>query len=563
MLMRIIRSWLVVVLWTCLFGGFQPSVSAAAPGTPTISVAESLARIHWLGKKQIAAETNAANVMSLWKLPASQRLETQTLDKLAMYLAGSTVTNLPPPTNYDSFVSNSPVASLLRPVLSDLVEAEWYLDLRRTQKGSPADIALALRLDDQRATLWETKLTAGLAAMPGVRALPAQADGRQWQLPTGRHFALARSGGWTAACFGRNETTTLARDILAQTRRTGAPASARATNYWIEADIDLGALAAALAIEWAPPSGWPKASVTVIGDGRDVRTRGELNFPRPLGMDLEPWILPTNNVVGTLCSFTAMRGISPWLAALKSWSGLQAGPPPNQLTCWSLQGSPLATAFAFPSRDASNVVSRLTQFIAEHNAAWFGTNELAGFRRSKTSDGLEWGGLGFVAPFLQSSASGGNSFVLGGIQPLAGTNVPLPADLIQILAQTNLVAYDWDITGMRVEQWVYLSQVCRLLTQRAQIPGYSASWSWLRKQAPLLGNCAATITRTGPSQLGFRRRSTVGFSAVELILLADWLESPRFPDGFYTLLLPAAPDDVNAAPFPPSPPPQRPARGNR
>jgi len=40
--------------------------------------------------------------------------------------------------------------------------------------------------------------------------------------------------------------------------------------------------------------------------------------------------------------------------------------------------------------------------------------------------------------------------------------------------------------------------------------------------------------------LTFARKSTLGFTALELHLLADWLESPRFPHGLHTF--PAPPD---------------------
>jgi hypothetical protein len=46
------------------------------------------------------------------------------------------------------------------------------------------------------------------------------------------------------------------------------------------------------------------------------------------------------------------------------------------------------------------------------------------------------------------------------------------------------------------------------------------------------------MARTGPAQLDFTRQSTVGFNALELHLLADWLESPQFPHGLHTFLAP-------------------------
>src|SRR5438445_8904187 len=58
------------------------------PGTPksaqAVTSPDTVIRVHWLGKKRLAAETNAATFLEIWNLPESARLEAQTLDKLAL-----------------------------------------------------------------------------------------------------------------------------------------------------------------------------------------------------------------------------------------------------------------------------------------------------------------------------------------------------------------------------------------------------------------------------------------------------------------------------------------------
>src|SRR5688572_33427987 len=83
-----------LVLFTALVGACTFGCKKSDPGNSTATksqsastssvTVESLARIHWLGKKRLAAETNAAHFMSIWDLPESARLEAQTLDKLAL-----------------------------------------------------------------------------------------------------------------------------------------------------------------------------------------------------------------------------------------------------------------------------------------------------------------------------------------------------------------------------------------------------------------------------------------------------------------------------------------------
>src|SRR5437016_4530100 len=88
---------LVLALLLALTGGCNKS-SPGTPGNrnteasknattetpkPRNTEAPVVARLHWLGKKRIAADTNSAYFMTIWNLPESKKLEEQTLDKLA------------------------------------------------------------------------------------------------------------------------------------------------------------------------------------------------------------------------------------------------------------------------------------------------------------------------------------------------------------------------------------------------------------------------------------------------------------------------------------------------
>jgi hypothetical protein len=112
--------------------------------------------------------------------------------------------------------------------------------------------------------------------------------------------------------------------------------------------------------------------------------------------------------------------------------------------------------------------------------------------------------------------------------------------LLELSTRTNLALYDWEITGLRIAQWLYLGQSLRLVFQQSQFPAQSAGLAWLRAVGPKLGPSGTEVTQTGSSQLSVKRKSSVGFTAVELHLLADWLESPSFPRGLYSLTAPPA-----------------------
>ena len=123
---------------------------------------------------------------------------------------------------------------------------------------------------------------------------------------------------------------------------------------------------------------------------------------------------------------------------------------------------------------------------------------------------------------------------------------------------TNLVAYDWELTGPRLEQWLYVGQLLRFALYKAQIPPKSASFAWLSALETRLGNCGTVVTRTGPDQLSFLRNSGIGLNSAELDLLADWLESPQFPRGLHTFLgkpTPLPKRKAGASPRPKTTPP--------
>ncbi|MGO8674692.1 MAG: hypothetical protein ACLQVX_02330 [Limisphaerales bacterium] len=493
---------------------------------PATSV-RTLGRLHWLGKNGLAAQTNAAGLMTVWNLPQSAKIEAQTLDKLAAALSHSFATNRTQP------LSAQLSTSLVRPLLEDLLNHESYVEVRQAG-AQQCEWALAIRLDPRRAALWETNLqTSGLTA----------------------RLSLRRAGDWTLLGPASNADPLL-NEFLARIQRDHAPSQALPANDWIEAQFNPGRLAAALGLDLALPEGLEQAFLLVGGDGATVHERGQLSFAKPLDLKLEPWTLPTPLIAGQVTSFTAVRGIAPWLASLKAWSDLNVGSPPNQAYFWALQGPPGLSFWAAPHSEASNQVSRMADLLLQKCAPWFSTNPVAKLQKAKDYNGVEWKGIPVIHPFLKSVGLGKNSFVFGGLfPPPSGTNAnrPLPRDLVKHLeGQEHLVAYSWELTALRTEAWLPIGQTLRLVAQKAQMPPGSASLAWLRAAGPKLWPSVTEVSQTGPGQLSFERRSNLGFTAVELHLMADWLESPEFPHGLHTLL--ASPSEASQAPAPASPP---------
>ena len=462
----------------------------------------------------------------------------------SMAVTQSTGTNPPPP------LTGPP--ALLRPLLDDLLEQESFLEVRQAT-NLPGDLTFAIRLSEARARLWEANLAAiveGLSHSP-VAAVPGRTNA--WQLTIhgpqstvqgprlSRKLELARAGEWTVIGLG-HETNVLTADLLESVRQGGLSADALSEVVWLHADVDMRRVASGLRLDLSLPADLPRVTVDVRGDGQNVRTRGQFNFPEALAAELTPWNIPTNLIYEPLCSFTAIRGIGQWLLSLKSWTELQLGAPPDQLYFWAQEGLPFLSFCAAPLPNASNEVYQTTDRLVQKVNPGMLTNAMGQFARATNFNGVIWQGLPVTDPSLRSASTGGGDFAYACLTPNVLTNrlVP-PALLAQVFSSTNVVAYDWEITGPRVAQWLFMGQFLRMASHHAQVPPKSAGVAWLMALENQLGNCVTALTRTGPAQLSVSRRSSIGFTAIELHLLADWLESPEFPRGLHTLLAPPEP----------------------
>jgi hypothetical protein len=524
---------LLVVLGTIC----QKTESASITNPPVVvlsnSPAQSVVRFHWLGKKKIAEDTNSMGLMRIWNQLESVQLEKQTLDKLSTapwrFLHGETATNV--------------ASSLLRPLLNDLVQQEFYLEIRQTTNGFGESV-LAVRLDEQRANLWKTNLSTVLESLTGIRPTISQPSIINPQLTNGwslkKHHSpnlieLTRAGEWTVLGVSQ-ERNTLLLGFISHVKQGRTPFKPSSKNSWLEAEVDLPKLMRGLS--WSEPL--PKISLTMSSEGEKVVTRANLKFPRTLQLELEPWNFPTNLVHEPLASLTAVRGIRSWLTSMSPRTNFSLLTPPNEIFIWASQGVPMQTYFAAPLPGASNEVSRISDLILQKWAPWFAQHDLAGFQKSKSFNGVEWTGLPFMSPFLQATTFNNKEFIFGGgFSPDVASSDS--AGLVPVaLSRTNLIEYDSELTGLRVEQWIYIAQFIRIVSNKPQLAPGSAGLAWLKAAGEKLGPSISEISLTGADEISFVRKSSIGFTAIELQLITDWLESPRFPRDLNTFASPPA-----------------------
>ena len=507
----------------------EKDANKAQTGAPQAAAGlmETVARVHWLGKKRIAADPKSAYFMTIWKLPESARLEAQTLDKLATAPWRLGVGGVPA-TNVDG------ASRLLRPLLEDVLQDECYFEVRQSGK-SPGDAVAAVRLDAQRASVWETNLAGVMQSLTGGKPQKAQ-DG--WSLKNGgwpTRIELRRVGEWSVVGLGQ-ENNLLLEEIVARIGREHVPFVGRGTtNYWLETSIDPQRFGGALSLNWHCDA-LSMISLMAVGEGENVHTRGDVTFSMPPGINLESWKIPTDLISDPLISFSAMRGIKPFLSSVEVLKRLQISLP-NQLFLWSFDATPLHTFFAAPLADANRSVEKFSEYLIRDINTRLHTNDVGNFEPLQGGHGVMLSRNPFASPFLESVVSSNGQYVVGGLLRGIPTNKPMPGELLnEVVGRTNLVCYDWELTEPRIKTWFYLGQLLRMQFGKAQMPEKSAGVEWLVAAASKLGNCATIVTKTGPFQLSFSRKSSAGFSAIELHLLMDWLESPEFPRGLHTTI---------------------------
>ncbi len=515
------------------------SDQSSATVAPYIPSADMTARVHWLGEDRLGVTAHAFYLMRLWQLPASAKLQDQTLARLSAapwrLPAGETTTN-------DS-------SARLRPLLNDIVWNESYLEVHQPAR-QPAEFVFAIKLNPDRAGIWETNLAIVLKSLTGTGPVASATDPHGWVLQrtaTPNRIELTHAGGWTIVSAAPDNHALLA-GVLDWIRHDQLPAVGGGTNDWLEVEADLSRLAAILPPSWHLPAQLPEISLALNGDGANVLTRGQLTLPQPLPLPLAAWNFPTNLIPHLLDSFTAVHGLQPWLSSFKILHVLPLDAPPDRLYFWSRPGAPSQEYFAAPVPDASNQVNRLTEYLLQKSNPWLAAHGYVSFDHSPDANGVVWGHMPTIQPFLRFADTAAGGVIFGGLLPDThpGTNTqdnlyarPSPSLLFaRISAQTNLVYYDWELTGSRIQPCLYLGQVWRVVSRHSQLPDESLSVRWLQTITPRLGPCTTSITCTGTNQLSFVRQSTLGFTGAELQLMADWLESPQFPRGLYSLLTP-------------------------
>jgi hypothetical protein len=472
--------WLLIVWSMCLVAGKVPAASTEPAW---------VARIHFAGGDAVAADPNAAGLKYLWDAPEGLALRDQTLDKLSHALDTWLRAQIAPDLA-------GPVA--LRPLLADLVNAEWQLEL--SQPGGGVEFILSVRLSGDRAQVWQTTL--GPVVDAWKRTSPAHSGG------------LSRNRDWLRVELGNSAGT--------------APAAALSglNGAWLTAYVDWTRLS-----QWFPGLarlGLPATQLQVAGRNGNFEATGNLFLSQPLPR-LGNWQFPENAIRSPLIAFTAARGVSDWLKQ-QPWAasvGLDA--LPDQVFTWVMPQMPYQTYLAMPLANASAALPKIEQAMIPRLHDGTFNPILSQIGISLTNNQVLLTGLPFVGAYLQARPDVSGEILLAGLFPDITRGKPAPPEFKAALNQPNLVYYGWEVTSERMKLFPQMYQLLFFFTGHRQLDAASAGGKWLARITPALGPCVTTATELSPTELSFSRRAPAGLTSAELVAFVSWLEAPNFP----------------------------------
>jgi hypothetical protein len=522
------RTPVILLKW---LGGILPVAIMAASGAGADNVA---AHYHFAGAADLSRQTNFAATTKLLNLETSVAFKRLVVDRFSSYLA----TGLP----MDAAASSAP----LRPLVEDCFGAESVGSFGGAP-GGLFEFVLALHLDAARSQIWDENL-AKVCQRPGEKLSVANAHGLSWGKGAATLWLL-HAGDWLLVGRG-TDLQAIRDDFLAQIQKQGRPAPDLAGNF-IEADVDWARLEQWLPISFgALKPARTKIELTATRD-QIFRMTAQAIYPEAISWSGQPWKPPLKLVTDPLISFTAARDLSPFLAE-DIFSGISDDPFPNQFYCWAMAQMPFQNYMAWPVADATNEMRRLSKELPAAFEAKLKTLNDSTLHWAPKQNQIIWNSpwMRMIAPLLGPARSDSQSYLFGELFPLGGKHISPPPELFaQFEHGDNIVYYDWEVTGRRLEQWRLLSELLPIvhkitpaeaLQERKAmttstnapksskgskyLPSFVVADNWLNSLAShLTGDTTTEITKTGPAELTIKRRSPFLFTGIELELLTHWM----------------------------------------
>lgn len=454
------------------------------------------------GQKELLTIEQAKTLQEVLRLPETEALWNAGFERVGNLAA----------LRYSKGQTNPVLAKTISSLVRDLGIYESRFELAAA--GS-ADWILAVRLPDERHAEWSTNLSR-MATAAGLGAPRNRNQG--WEVSGGEkkyNLQLFREGGWTVL----NGGYAAADSHKAFIAGLGKKNAERVLKF----DADLSALGTSLGIkDWV---GGPRLDLSVAPRGDGLRSDLKVVYPKDLGIKHEKWKLPLETIREPLIGFTAIQGLQSRFQTNQYIQKAGLEKSPNQLFLWAQSISPFALFAAADVGNPKKAIDAVVKNLIPELNTKLQNRAIGNIEMNTNSYLLAWRGLPVIVPFLRPGEGKDASLLVGGFFPVSNpsTNHP-PGELLAEVNKKNLVYYDWEITEARLAQWRPLWQVHRIVNN-LMIPGEnSPSEKWLAAIAPKLGNTVTEGTLENSREIGIVRRSHLGLSSLELVLLAHWLD---------------------------------------
>jgi hypothetical protein len=490
--------------WLCVLMAVANLPSALAGSPPNAS--EAVVKYRCAGLTQLANDPHLPTLHKVLTSPSSTNLQNLALTRLSGWLTHSL-----------RLGNNASDVSLIEPLLNGVMTTESLGCFGDVSTEAPG-FFLALHVEPARAQLWQDNLSK-IFGGSGEKFTKQEFKGLRWNTGGSNSIWIIPAQDWLLVGhdddFSEPQT-----ECLNNIKAKGRPGPAL-EHDWFEADLASAHL-----------SGWfqflqpARIRITVTPNEDNLQISARILTTETIPWKTEPWQIPKDLMRGSIISFTAGQNVAAFLKMNPTLSHLPGNPLTNQFFCWALDQMPLLNYMAWPEANASNTLEKLsTEAPAGLNPELkrFNGTELLWQPRGNA---LMLRNIRLFVPNLQAVQGIDGPFLLLSSFPRSLQAAPVPDRLLgQIDGHTNLVYYDWELTGRRLQEWQMLSKMIanRALAQNGHAGDDSfIEHEWLGGLGSLTGNTVTEIKRVAPNELSVTRKGPMGLTAVELVLLADW-----------------------------------------
>jgi hypothetical protein len=471
-------------------------------------------RVNFVGTEKLFADTNTAFLSGIWSMPETQAYRDELMQKIA---------RVPFHLFRNRISSTNDFAPLLKPLVEDAVRAGFFAEARGTNRNP--EIVFAIRLSPERAQLWNTNLAKIFQAWLGSGI--SQKESGKWEVKNNQSqelFRLTRAKDWLLVGLGSGELP-FHKESVSNIEKNGRPGLSN-SSACLELVADFARVKSHFKVPEAIADSQLQLAVT--GNGTDLKTRGTIRNSKDFELKLDSWRIPTNSILEPLVSFTALRGISPYVA--RSRAGRAYDSALNQIYLWALEPFPFQTFALMSCNDSTNTFKRMAPKLMSSLSTNLFHREIGSIIWNSNRTGLVWKGLPVVIPYLQPVKEPAGEFLYAGMFPKIEPQKKMPGELVaQVLGTKSLVYYSWEITGARISQWQNILQVYGYAAQHQPVQPSSAPEKWLEAVSAKCENAITQITLNAPNELLFERKSKLGLTAFELVALVRWTETKTFP----------------------------------